>query len=388
MGLSNLIKRSNRLSILLVLLGWLALLTLPLLIVKPNRIALGDAKTFAQLIEYSAMWCVCGGLALWSGSQLFLSSQRLRLGVASVSLFILLVGVGQMANALAMGSSSIRISPAAAFWVLFSVYTLSLADGLLNLRLKPLHKLSFLILLTAFLACLLHTHTLDALAVMREYNQRQSQFWDEFIRHVNLTFGSLFIALVFGLPLGLACFVLPKIRAATLQVLSLVQTVPSLALFGLLMAPLSYLAAHYHWVAAMGVTGIGVAPALIALVFYGLLPIVANTVVGLNSVSPFVKESAKGMGLTRMQILFQIELPLALPVILTGVRIVLVQTIGLVTVAALIGAGGLGVFVFQGLGQTATDLVLLGALPTVFFAFSAAVFLDVLIEYLKKDEQK
>ena len=94
-------------------------------------------------------------------------------------------------------------------------------------------------------------------------------------------------------------------------------------------------------------------------------------------------EAAKGMGMTRGQLLTKIELPLAAPVILTGVRIVLVQNIGLVTIAALIGGGGFGVFVLQGIGQAATDLVLLGAIPTIVLAFSAAVILDAVVDLLK-----
>ena len=105
-----------------------------------------------------------------------------------------------------------------------------------------------------------------------------------------------------------------------------------------------------------------------ALATYSLLPIVANTVVGLRRVSHAAVDAARGMGRTNTQVLARLELPLALPVIVTGIRVVLVQNIGMVTVAALIGGGGLGTFVFQGIGQTAIDLVLLGAIPIVALA--------------------
>ena len=150
------------------------------------------------------------------------------------------------------------------------------------------------------------------------------------------------------------------------------------------MAPLGALAAALPALAAIGVRGIGTAPAVIALFLYSLLPIVANTVVGLARVAPATVDAAHGMGLTAWQTLRQVELPLALPTILTGVRIVLVQNIGLVTIAALIGAGGFGAFVFQGIGQTAIDLVLLGAIPTVALAFSASVVLDSLIDLTRR----
>ncbi len=129
---------------------------------------------------------------------------------------------------------------------------------------------------------------------------------------------------------------------------------------------------------------IGAAPAAVALFLYSLLPIVANTVLGLQRVSSQAVDAALGMGMTAAQTLGRVELPLALPVILTGIRIVLVQNIGLATIAALIGAGGLGAFVFQGIGQTAIDLVLLGAIPTVVLAFAASVLLDALVESMDR----
>ena len=124
----------------------------------------------------------------------------------------------------------------------------------------------------------------------------------------------------------------------------------------------------------------GAAPALVALYAYSLLPVVSNTVVGLDGVPRQAVDAARGMGMTNGQRLARVELPLAFPVVLTGIRIVLVQNIGLATIAALIGGGGFGVFVFQGIGQTAMDLVLLGAVPTVALAVGAAIVLDALVE--------
>jgi osmoprotectant transport system permease protein len=112
--------------------------------------------------------------------------------------------------------------------------------------------------------------------------------------------------------------------------------------------------------------------------------VVANTVTGLNQVPAAVTDAARGMGLSARQRLWQVELPLALPVILAGIRIVLVQNLGLATVAALIGGGGFGTFVFQGIGQTAIDLVLLGAIPTVVLSFAAAIILDAIIDLSRR----
>jgi osmoprotectant transport system permease protein len=153
--------------------------------------------------------------------------------------------------------------------------------------------------------------------------------------------------------------------------LDIVQTIPSLALFGLLMAPLAFLAERSPVLTSLGVQGIGWAPAAIALTLYALLPVVRSTAAGFGSVDRGVVEAGLGLGMDRLQLLRRVELPLALPVVLGGIRVALVQAVGNTAVAALIGAGGLGVFIFQGLGQAAMDLVLLGALPTVALALLA-----------------
>ena len=131
--------------------------------------------------------------------------------------------------------------------------------------------------------------------------------------------------------------------------------------------------------AQAGVAGIGLFPALVALFLYSLLPVVSNTLTGLTGVNPATREAAIGLGLTRTQLLAQVLIPLALPVLLAAVRIVLVQNIGLAVIAGLIGGGGFGTFVFQGLNQTAMDLVLLGALPTIALALTAGIALDLLV---------
>src|SRR5690606_13384383 len=173
-----------------------------------------------------------------------------------------------------------------------------------------------------------------------------------------------------------------------LNSLNIIQTIPSIALFGLLIAPLAWLAANVPGAHAIGISGIGTAPAMVALFAYSLLPIVSNCVVGLLGVSPPAVDAARGMGMTSWQRLFNVELPLAFPVILTGIRIVLVQNIGLATIAALIGGGGLGVFVFQGIGQAAMDLVLLGAAPTIVLAFASAVLMDAFIDISQRANRR
>jgi osmoprotectant transport system permease protein len=257
-------------------------------------------------------------------------------------------------------------------------------DATTRMRPRPAVRVLFLALSLAVVLLALTQGTFDHLSVMREYAVNATRFANEARRHLELAFGSLAAAVVVALPLGILCHRRPALRPGILGTLNVIQTIPAIALFGILMAPLGALAAAVPLADRIGIRGIGAAPAVVALFLYSLLPIVANTVTGLKRVSRAAVEAAHGMGMTDRQVLTGVELVLALPVILTGIRVVLVQNIGMVTVAALIGGGGLGAFVFQGIGQTAIDLVLLGAIPIVTLAFSAAVVLDALVEVLDR----
>ena len=378
------VRRVDRLGVVLVAGGALAVAWMPFIIVKANRIAAGKPQLLTQLLGQPAAMVLLVLLTAAALAVLFLHSQFLRLGIGTLAIVMLIVTLGLVSTAATpTGSTVARITPGGSFWVLLAVVGLMISDALVKLQLTPWRRLSALALYTALLAAVLRSGLLDNLSIMKEYGNNADKFWHEALGHLFLSLGSVAIAIVLALPLGIFCFWQPRLRAVVLRALSLVQTIPSLALFGILMLPLGYIAAHVPFAAAIGIQGIGTAPALVALVIYSLLPIVANTVVGLAGVDPSVRDAAAGMGLTRRQILTGIDLPLAFPVILTGIRIVLVQAIGLVTVAALIGGGGFGLFIFQGIGQTANDLVLLGAVPTVFLAFSSAVILDAVIDSIR-----
>ncbi len=378
------VRKLDRLGVVLVVVGVIATALLPFIYVKANRIAAGKAMLLPQLLNQPSVIILTLLLLATAFAALFLQNAYIRLAIATLCLAALLAAMGFAATAFTPpGSNAARMTPGGGFWVLFAVIGLIVSDALVKIKLTPWMRIVALAAYTALLWLFLSSGLLDSLSIMKEFATRSDQFWTEALSHLLLALGSLAIAIVIGLPLGIFCFWVPKLRAAVLQGLSLIQTIPSLALFGILMLPLGYLATHVPAAASIGIRGIGAAPALIALVLYSLLPIVANTVVGLQGVDPSVRDAAAGMGLTRRQVLTRIDLPLAFPVILTGIRIVLVQAIGLVTVAALIGGGGFGIFIFQGLGQTAMDLVLLGAVPTVFFAFSSAVILDAVIDSIR-----
>jgi osmoprotectant transport system permease protein len=200
------------------------------------------------------------------------------------------------------------------------------------------------------------SHRVEILAATRE--------------HLTLVLIAMAIAVAIGVPLGLALVTHPRWRAAALAVASIFQTIPSLALFGFLI-PLPFLG------------GIGARTAIIALVLYALLPILRNTYVGLTGIDPAIIEAAEAMGMTERQILFRVRLPLATSFILAGVRTATVITIGVATIAAAIGAGGLGTFIFRGVAMVSDAVILAGAIPAALLALLADFLLGLLERRLR-----
>ena len=361
--------------------GGLALTTLPFVLYKANRILPGEPRAILDVLPATLAWGYHALLALVAVVSLFSRNAVVRLVFGLAGLAVTVMVVADAASLLTPdGNRVVRVAPGGGAWVLVVVTGLLATDALTRLRLGPLARVACLVAFLVSVVAALASGYFDDLSIMREYANNAGRFGDEARRHAALALGSLLAALVVGLPTGIACHRAPRLRTAVLNALQGVQTVPSIALFGILMAPLGALVAAWPTLASVGVSGIGAAPAAIALFLYSLLPIVANTVVGLARVPASAVDAARGLGFTPLQVLRDVELPLALPTLVAGVRIALVQNVGLVTIAALIGGGGFGTFVFQGIGQTAMDLVLLGALPTVVFAYAAAVVLDALAE--------
>lgn len=262
-----------------------------------------------------------------------------------------------------------RVSPGAAVWIAL-VAALSAWHELLRSsrgRAKALF-VTVLLIVVGFVIAQLAAAPLDRLSYLVEFNVRSERFLQELVTHVRLSGSAVGLACVIGVPAGMAAFRHPRFRNAILDVTSTIQTIPSLAMFGLLIAPLAALSQASPILRSLGVSGVGTTPALIALTLYALLPVVRNTLTGLSVVPRSVRESGQAMGMTRRQRFWMVEMPLALPVLIRGVRTAAVQAVGNTTVAGLIGAGGLGWFIFQGLGQAATDLVVLGVIPIVLLA--------------------
>ncbi|CAN0624895.1 glycine betaine ABC transporter membrane subunit YehY [Burkholderia multivorans] len=363
------------LGLLTIAAVWLA----PFVVLRPNRIAAGEGLSLFRALPAMQAGALA---ALWIASALWAmtaSRARWRLAAGCALLATLAFATGAAAPHLVAPDDALalaRVSPAAGVWLLLFAWTVLVADALARLAFGPWRRLAALAVAAALLALLLKSGWWDGLSVMREYAVRSDSFWQEGGRHLALAGGSVAAALAAGVPLGIACARAAALRSVVMPLLDIVQTIPSIAMYGLLMVPLGLLSAHVPLAAALGIHGIGVAPASLALFLYALLPIASSVVVGLQQVPPQVAEAAAAMGMSRLQRLVQVDLVLALPVILSGVRIVLVQNIGLTAVAALIGGGGFGTFIFQGIGQSAADLVLLGAIPTIALALVAAVVFE------------
>ena len=345
----------------------------------PNRLVsgrpvmLGDAAGAGFTIALAA----CGAILLAIG----LTPQRrlltyLATVVAGAVLVILLTAAGHAAAILSAGApSAARVSLGAGFWIVLGGAALAFVDALQRAQAGAAVQLLVAALAAAVFVVLAEIGVFDTLSLAREFATRREIFVSAVARHIVLVAAAIGPAVLLGVPLGLAALRRKRLEQPLFAVLNLLQTIPSIALFGLLLVPLSALAKAVPGIAALGIGGVGLAPAIIALVLYALLPVARSTVAGIGGVSPGAIDAARGMGMTRSQLFRQVELPLAVPVLIAGLRIVTVQAIGLAVVAALIGAGGLGTFVFDGLGQYATDLVLLGALPAIVLALATDLLL-------------
>jgi osmoprotectant transport system permease protein len=189
--------------------------------------------------------------------------------------------------------------------------------------------------------------------------------------HLILVAIAMIVAISIGIPLGIFITRQPKLAPPILGLANAIQTIPSLAIFGFLIS-----------VPFLG--GIGKNPAVVALTLYALLPIIRNTYIGINGIDPAIKEAGIGMGMTDRELLFQVEIPLALGVILAGVRVATVISVGIATIAAAIGGGGLGIFIFRGISTVNNELILAGAIPAALIALGADFGLGFLEKTLNK----
>jgi osmoprotectant transport system permease protein len=194
------------------------------------------------------------------------------------------------------------------------------------------------------------------------FRENQAQVLELTLEHLGMVGISMLIAVLIGIPLGILITRRPGWNKPVLGSANVIQTIPSLALFGILL-PVPWIGARAERLA------------ILALTLYALLPLIRNTYAGIKGVDPAVVEAGRGMGMTDGQVLWQLELPLALGVILAGIRVATVISVGLATIAAAVGAGGLGEFIFRGLASVNNQLILAGAIPAALLALFADISL-------------
>lgn len=376
--------RINPVLALLLLLAAIAA-ALPFISYAPNRLVSGEGRYLWQLWP-QAIWMLVGIGCAWL-TACFIPGRKGHIFALILAqfVFVLLVwGAGKAATQLAQnGSALARTSPGSGFWLAAALSLLACSDAIRRITTYPLWRWLLHIQIAIIPLWLLFSGMLNDLSIMKEYANRQDVFDDALAQHLTLLFGSVLPALVVGVPLGVWCYFSTARQGAIFSLLNVIQTVPSVALFGLLIAPLAGLVAAFPWLGTLGIAGTGMTPALIALALYALLPLVRGVVVGLNQIPRDVLGSARAMGMSEGLRFLCVQLPLALPVFLRSLRVVMVQTVGMAVVAALIGAGGFGALVFQGLLSSATDLVLLGVIPVIGLAVIIDALFDLLIALLK-----
>lgn len=361
-------------------------LALPWLSVRASRLAAGEGvgvigtAGLPLALTVGALWLAALTLSFRPPT----TRRVLVLGIigACVLLLSLLAsGIGAE-NLLHSAPSTARASLGAGVWTsLFAAYLLihtALSGMPSRPRLRKLLSLTIPVLIIILGSFGVFNH----LGLIVEFTGNEQRFFQETSRHLALSIGSVTIGACIAIPLGIAAARSEKAQRPIFLMSNTLVTIPSLALFGLIMAPLSALTFAYPALREIGIRGVGATPALIALVLYSLLPIVHNTYAGIRQVSPAALDAGRGMGMSRRQLSWRVEYPLALPLIGEGVRTATVQSVGNTAVAALIGAGGLGHFIFQGLGQAAPDLILLGALAVIVLALSIDILARSLIRRL------
>jgi osmoprotectant transport system permease protein len=372
----------DRVLLLLAAVGVAGAAALPFVAHAPNRLLSGVPVAFGTVFAD-------GGLLILGPAAVLLVAawlparrpyQLLVVGAAVVFMAGIVWLAGAHAALLARtGSPIARTSLASGFWVVLLAAALMLAEMLHRLALSPAARIVAGLGAALPIVALVVSGALGHLSLLQEYANRRDVFEEALLRHIEIVLATMLPTLALGVPLGMLAQRRAAWRAPVFSVLNVVQTIPSIALFGLLLEPLADLARAVPALGRIGIGGIGLAPTIIALTLYSLLPLARNVTAALDDVPADVLEAARGMGMTSGQILWRVELWLALPIFLSGLRITIVQAIGLTVVAALIGAGGLGAIMFQGLFANALDLVMLGVLPVVLMAVAVDAGMKLLV---------
>ncbi len=362
-------------------MGWIiimvALVSQPLAEFRPNRVVKGVSLGGPGILgQYSTLITVAFLLVL--GLYVFKDKLKRYLGLELVPwLLAIIPGVllwifafVRMPDAIT-DLESLRISLSSGFWLL-------LVGIILVQSSAPLGR--YIIGLTFLMTfCVVGIGGSPFLSLYKEYLNVQAVFITEFWRHLTLALSSVLFSVLPGILLGFWCHRSAKAQEIIMGFVNTFQVIPTLSLLGLMMIPLTMLSKEFPVLSDMGIKGIGFAPAFIVLCLYCLLPITSNAYAGFHKVDQGVIDSAVALGMNPQQVFWKVSLPLATPVILSGIRTAVTQNIGNTILAGLIGGGGMGALIFLGLSQSATDLVILGTLPVV----ALALLSDLGFEWLE-----
>lgn len=351
-------------------LGLLALLLLPFAEVARSRIVTGDpvrlfdAADPAGAIGVLAPFVVLLVLSLRNDRR---SAASLARGLASgVAIAWMVWQSGLVASTLSEATGPFaRVSVGSGVWIALLAASMGIMSSRAELRNHPWYAAAVGVVPLVKLALLVGMGSLDDMGLMKEFANNRGRFWNELGTHLSLAMGALGIAVLIGTFLGILAYRRPGTRNAVFGGVNALQTIPSLAMLGMLVAPLAAISQRYPVLREFGIRGIGWFPVIIVLTMYALLPVVRNVYAGLRNVPEAIIDAGRGMGMTDRQITTRLRLPLALPVVFSGLRTADVQTVGNATVGAFAAAGTLGIFIFTGLSQQALDLVLLGSITLV-----------------------
>jgi osmoprotectant transport system permease protein len=352
-------------------IGVAATLFGPFLSFRPNRVLdgvqVGAIDAFGVVAWVAiALWVAGAGLAFIEPGR-FLGPVRGLLGTAIVTVLLAESGAAAMEFASTQGTAARTSFSASFYYVLVAFFLVEYAavrdaPGIIGRSVIVLGAIGAIVALVA-------SGALSELGIVREFQLTSDTFARELRRYMFYALGSTAIATVIGIPLGIWSANSASARVPIMNALNIGQVFPALAFIGIMMPVLSGLANTFPFLRDFGIAGIGWAPVFIVLVIYALFPITRNTLVAIKQLDPGVLDAARGMGMAKRRSLWEVELPLAFPVVLAGIRIALVQNTAGSILAALVGGGGLGAIVFFGLEQTSMDLVLVGVVPIVAMAF-------------------
>ena len=377
------IKSCDNLAIFGSVLGFLSLF-FGWLTLKPNRLAAGtslslwDSFGWGGTALITIFWLVILVLSFFKDAKI----RSLYSGIIGNLILVAIIAlIGLNADRLLINQSSlVRVSLSSGIWLSWLAIFIILFTSRRGLNNEPL--LQNIISFTGLVVAIswMGAGWLDNIALLQEYMAQKERLLQELQTHIWLFSGSVLVGMLIGVPLGIWASQSRRAARPIFILANIAETIPSLALFGILIAPLSALSQAFPVLGELGIHGIGTAPALIALIIYSLLPIIQNTYSGLHQLDPSVIDAGFGVGMSRSGVLISIRLPLAAPFIVEGIRTAAVQAVGNTAIAALIGAGGLGQLIFQGLGQADSDLILLGSIPVIILALVVDIIMKTMVK--------